>query len=232
MAITKRTRKQIESHIKQCANTIQKNGLDIGRDLIEIKDEQLWADEYDSFDKYLKAEAFNLIGKEYRQAQRLITCVKVEAKIPKLLSPVTTSLKPKHMDELARLAPDATGGRHNQKDYDKLRKADVGRVLKNAELIAEGNPVSVRDIRKAVDDELNIDRAAEAKKSRAEIKQMRDEHNELANYIRRLTAQLNSAVSMFEKVPGDGWEVLENEHPLLAKTLAEACDELASLLRS
>ena len=240
MAITKRTRKQIESNILNNANNMQKCGLEIGRDLIEIRDEHLWADNYDSFDKYLKSECFRLIGHEFNHAQRLIRCVKIESKLPANNSILgDTILKPKHMDEIGRLAPTVgkkSGGAGVSKNYDALKKSDVNRVLKRAaeinELKSTSQVVSVASIRQAVDEDLGIDRAAEAKASRAEVKQMRDEHNELANYIRRLISQLKSAASNFSKVPGNGWEVLETEHPLLAEKLAEECDGLAELLRS
>ena len=245
MAIAKRTRKQIEKHITTCAESIQKNGLEIGRDLIEIRDEELWADEYLSWNEYLKERAAELVGRSFAQSASLIRAAEIRCKLPESSTVDCTTLNATHMTELGRLAPEAKGGQGQAKDYSKLRKQDVARVIK-----AAGPDPSVRDIRAAVDDELGLDRAKERKKKqqaaemerqriaakareKAEAERERERaKRELGNYLTDLSVRLREASKNLSKVPAQGWDELEATKPGLCELVAQAADELSNLMRS
>ena len=246
--IAKRSRQQIEQHIAKCAESIRNNGLEIGRDLIEIRDNELWSDEYDSWNKYLKERATELVGKSFVQSVKFIRAAEISGRLP---SKIDVDLTPSHLVEIGRLAPNKgkdTGGK--EKDYSKLRKQDVARVIKAAAEIADSDTPSVRDIRKAVDDELGIDRAAERmerkrhneklweevanserNRKQAEL-EWEEEKRELGNYLAEFCHRLREAVDNFREVPGEGWEELQASKPGLCELVAQAADELSGLMRS
>jgi hypothetical protein len=232
----KRTRKQIEAHISKCAESIQKNGLEIGRDLIEIRDEELWADEYDSWNQYLKERATELVGKTWAASAKLIQCAEIVNKMPSSINVYTDSLDASHIRELGRIAPnDGTDG--TSKDYSKLKKKDVERVLRNAK--QDNGSVSVRSIRDAVDKELGIDRANQAQQTKKQRQQelkekleALDKERELHRYLGRETDHIRQVISTLEEVSVAGWEWLGEHKPGVAERLAKACDDLAEFLRS
>jgi len=240
--LTKRTRKQIERHIEQCAESIQKNGLEIGRDLIEIRDGELWADEYSSWNQYLKDRVASIVGKSFAQATNLIRAAEIETRIPEKISlDVKTNLGASHLSELGRLVPAVgkEGTKGAEKDYSKLRKQDVARVIKAATEIAkesappekkaEATP-SVRDIRKAVDAELGLDRSKQAKESKQERE--RASQIDLFQYISRMTGTIEGWLSVLHKVPSEGWEFLSEETPEVLDEVRDALAELAGFLQS
>jgi hypothetical protein len=228
----------LENDIRKNAESIQKNGLQIGRDLIEIRDNELWKGDYESWNQYLKAMAEDLVGKSWARSLDLIEAAEVRKRIPETFSSdVTTELQASHLNELSRLAPtkqkDSGAGR--EKDWSKLRKQDVERVLKRATEIAkqsapEGKQKeitpSVRDVRKAVDVELGIDRTTK----RDEPKQ--DPGIDLHVYLNQKIGQIEGIIELLADVPADGWKQLEKSNPQLAERLATVCDQLAELLRS
>lgn len=136
------------------------------------------------------------------------------------------------MAELGRLAPTVgkDGEPGAEKDYSRLKKTDIARVLKAATKSAGDKLPSVRDIRKAVDDDLGIDRATQA----AETKKRRehDRQIDLPDFLRQETGKLEATINILAKVPAEGWEQLAESHPGLAERLAAVCDELAEFLRS
>lgn len=85
MALTvsrKQRLRTLENQIRKNAEAIQKNGLQIGRDLIEIRDAELWSDEFDSFTSYLKANAEALVGKSWNRSTELVQAAEIEKRIP------------------------------------------------------------------------------------------------------------------------------------------------------
>jgi len=235
MAVIKRTRKQIESHIKMCAESIQKNGLEIGRDLIEIRDEELWDDEYESWSQYVQFGIREIMpGHHPGSIKNMVQGAEVQKRISGSEQTSALKLEHSHLSELSRLAPQKqkSDGAGREKDYSKLRRTDINRVLKNAVKLADGKDVSVRDIRKAVDADLGIDRAAKAKETKQIATDERDKRNELPNYLREKKGTIEGITANLAKVPADGWTQLEKSHPKLAEQFAAACDTLAELLRS
>jgi hypothetical protein len=227
----------LENDIRKNAESIQKNGLQIGRDLIEIRDNELWRDDYESWNQYLKVMAEDLVGKSFSQAKTLIDAAVISTKIPErfLTSKTEPSISASSVAELRRLAPRTETARNNEADYSAIRPKDVERVLKRATEIAkqsapEGKQKevtpSVRDVRKAVDVELGIER----KPKSDEPKQ--DNGIELHVYLNQKIGQVEGIIELLADVPADGWKQLEKSHPQLAERLATVCDQLAELLRS
>ena len=153
---------ELESKIRKAAEQIQKNGLEIGRYLCEIRDEELWRSEFESWNKYLQKRAGDLVGKSFAQAAYLIRAAEVAKRLPSNIND-NIALTASHLKEIARLAPkDEESNSGTALDYSKLRKSDVARVLKTAAEIAKerqesgrktksSGEVSVRDNQNAVD---------------------------------------------------------------------------------
>lgn len=218
----------LENHIRKAAEEIQKNGLEIGRDLCEIRDDELWADDHGSWNQYLKERAGELVGRSFENCIRYIQAAEIEKRLPSSVD--TCQLKHRHLSELNRLVPDKQKdkGAGREKDYSRLRKQDVARVLKTATQLSGGETPSVRDVRKAVDQELGIDRAAKAERTKEE----RDAGIELEDYLRQCLGRIQGITNNLAKVPGESWKLLERSDPGLATRVAKACDQLAELLRS
>ena len=194
----------------------------------DVRDDELWADEFPSWPEYLKERAQELVGKSFGRAQFLIDMTEVAERIPvAAISSVAAEFTPEHLKEIKRLAPDSKDDAR-KKDLGKLRKADVARVLKSATEIAGDKPPSVRDVRKAVDQELGIDRAAKAEKTKEE----RNAGIELADYLRQCIGRIEGITNNLRKVPGESWTLLEETEPDLAGRLATVCESLAGLMRS
>ena len=214
----------LEKHIRKAADQIQKNGLEIGRDLIEIRDDELWAEEYESWNQYLKDRAAELVGRSFTAAAKLIQAAEVEKRLPGNITDYITPT-PTHIREIGRLAPFSgkdTGGR--EKDYSKLRKKDVEKVLKSASKIAGNGEVSVRDIRKAVDDELGVDRTQPKRQVQPGI--------DIDVFLRDLAEHCDVAAKQLDGLAIEVWEALDENHPGLRERVAIACSDLADFLRS
>lgn len=228
--------RQLESHIRKCAEAVNKNGLDIGKDLIAIRDEELWkTDGYASWNQYLKANAEKLIGQGFRSAARLIGIAEVKNRIS---DNVVTNLQQSHLEQIGRLVPSKgkDGEKGKEKDYSQLKSVDVDRVVKKAEEIG-GGKVTTRSLAKAVDEDLGIaeqrrQEREERKQESEERKRMRDEWNELSNVLARTKRDLQYLLRDLQKVSAEGWELLAKNKPTACESLAAVCDELAVLLRS
>jgi len=224
----------LEERIKESAGNIQKSGLQIGEWLIEIRDDELWADDHNSWSEYLKSIGEELVGKSFAQSANLIRAAEIHRKLPNngtIDCTIISELSATHMTELGRLAPTekkSDGSAGTAKDYTKLRKDDIKRVLKKAVEISDSETPSVRDIRKAVDADLGIDRAAKAKATQKK----NNEGVDVAGYLIGKAGQIEVITERLAEIPADAWELLEGSHPGLAERLATACDELAELLRS
>lgn len=233
-AITARKQRlrTLENQIRTLAEEITTNGIEIGKRLCEIRDDELWAEEYDSWNQYLKQHAEELVAKSFAQAKFLIRSAEVAKRLPSRIID-NPDLAPAHLTEIGRLAPNVRNANGvEEKDYSQLRKQDVSRVLKVAEQIAtergEEKP-SVRDIRKAVDQDLGINRAAKAVESKREreLESQPELHRSLYDYIGTIEGMRDALAT----VPQDGWKWLRKEHPGLVKRLTKACESLTTLLK-
>ena len=102
IATTNQRLETLENDIRKAAAEIQKNGLRIGQALLEIRDNQLWADGYESWNRYLKERAKELVGKSFTQSTNLIRAAEISKRLP--ASVQSTELSPTHLNEIGRLA--------------------------------------------------------------------------------------------------------------------------------
>jgi len=224
--VTKQRLQTLEQQIRKDSEALQKHGLRIGHALCEIRDNHLWAEEYDSWTQYLTDRAQELVGKSFVQSVKLIRAAEIQKRLPTRMLD-DSSLTPSHLVEIGRLAPNAAkdSGRGVEKDYSRLRKNDVARVLKSATKIAGDKTPSVQDLRKAVDHDLGIDRAAKAKGT----KQKREEDAErpnLRDYITQETGSIQGVLENLRKVPQDAWHVFNDENLYFTNQFQTACAEL------
>lgn len=235
MAITvsrKQRLRTLENKIRKAAESIMENGLEIGRWLCEIRDEELWSDDYESWNKYLKSSSADLVGKTFTAAAKLIQSAEIEKRLPISINVYTNNLTASHLREFSRLAPEhgkGGGSRGKEKDYSKIRKADITRVWQAANVIAEARhpdngQVSVRDIRQAVDNDLGVDRSRSDQADEPE-------GIDLPVYMESRIGVIEGILENLEPVPLDGWKRLAESHPDLCERLAEACENLAAFLR-
>jgi hypothetical protein len=238
-----------EGEIREAADAIQRNGLKIGLSLLAIRDDELWKAGYPSWDQYLKLRAPELIGRSFAQAARLIRAAEVSKRLPADLSSVSgTELRAGHLDELARLAPNVGQGNGQgvEKDYARLRTADVGRVLEAAGKAAGDRPVSVRDLRNAVDKDLGIDRAAERKAADERLKKLQEateamrreagqrerERNEpeLGTHLFTLGLQLEKEAAVLAQVPEKDMKLNREKYAFSFESFATAVNSFCNAL--
>jgi hypothetical protein len=104
--------------------------------------------------------------------------------------------------EFARLAPKSkeAGQPH---DVDKLNKRDAERVAKKVidHCEKEGAKLTSTVVRKFVDEELGVDRAAKAKQTRESA------GIDLADYARRTLGTIEGIFEVLDKVTKDGWKL-------------------------
>lgn len=225
MTVSRKQRlRELEKNIRDAAGQIQTKGLLIGRYLCEIRDDQLWEEEYDSWTAYLHEWAEVLVGKSFAQASKLIQAAEVSKRLP---SDLTDEIGTSHLTELARLAPVKSAENPKIRDYSSLRKQDVARVLTHATKIAGGEQPTVQDLRKAVDHDLGIDRSAKA----AETKERKNQGVDLRSYIDGKIGVMEAIRETLDKVPDDAWEQFNDENPRMVKRLATVCESLAAFLR-
>jgi hypothetical protein len=83
---------QRERKIRQLAEQIERCGLDIGRELIAIDENDEWKQsDAASFDEYLKQTSSDLVGKSWQWAYQLIQAAKIESSLD-----VKTGFKASH----------------------------------------------------------------------------------------------------------------------------------------
>ena len=214
----------LERHIVKLAGQIYKNGLEIGRDLIEIRDYHLWKKDYDSWNQYLKDKATELVNRSWAQAAKLIQSAEVESKVASI-NVDTGDLDSSHYREIGRLAPAAkttSGG--TARDYSKLKKEDVETVVKAAAEISAGDDISVRDLRKAVDTHLGVNH--DTRKPAAKP------GNDLHQFLLHATETIEVTMKHVDGLSIEIWSLLDEDHPKLRERVAKSCDRLAEFLRS
>jgi len=236
-AVTKQRLQKLESEITKAAEEIQRNGIEIGKRLIEIRDDELWKAEYDSFTAYLKDKSEELVQCNTGQATHLIRAAEVHRRLPTRTIDRSSQLQPTHYAEIARLAPEKPKdeGRGMEKDFSKLRKGDVDRVLKTAEKIAKERTKgkrtepSVRDMREAVDRDLGIDRKAEAKKKREQDE--REQQIDLSDYLRERSGTIDGIHDNLSSVPAEMWDALQEQNPEVVERFTASLERLLGFMR-
>lgn len=215
---------KLERHIVKLADRIHKNGLEIGRGLIEIRDYHLWKSDYESWNQYLRVMAVELVNRSWSQATKLIQSAEVESKVASI-NVDTEDLDSSHFREIGRLAPVAettTGG--TARDYSKLKKKDVETVLKAASDLSGDGDISVLDLKKAVDTQLGVNRDAR--------KTPKEPGIDLHQFLLHATETVEVTIKHVDGLSIDIWTLLDEQHPKLRERVAKSCDRLAEFLRS
>jgi hypothetical protein len=222
----------LEDDIRRLAEAIQKNGLEIGRHLVEIRENELWRGDYESWDKYLLAMGKKLVGKSFAQSANLIRAAEVAQRLPNSTTIDCSALSSTHLTELGRLAPTVAkpDGVGKSKDFSRLRTADVARVLKRAAELSGDDAPSVRDIRTAVDAELGIDRTAKAKATAAANA---DNHVDLRVAVDRCSDRaevLLENLQSFTEADRKRWVDTDQSNLDSVNRLAACCQQLLAAL--
>lgn len=222
--------RKLESRIRKKFESF----VQVGMDLKEIRDDELYKEDgFEKWDHYLKQRVGLEFGIEKTQAFQLIQCAEIRPKLP---NPQNLrhagdfhNWSQRAVVEFARLVPERDDDAR-KKNYAGLRKTDAARVANEAVKLAGDGPLTSSHVRKAVDEELGIDRSKKA----METKRKREAYEPtLEDYLRSEAEVIELMIKrLADKVSADEWELLEDSEPGLAERLATACDELAELLRS
>lgn len=86
--------------------------------------------------------------------------------------------------------------------------------------------LSASTVRKFVDEDLGVDRAAKAKQTK-----QAEKRPELRDYLDRKTGTIEGVLEALQQVPKDAWLWLNEDNPQLVKRLITACNSLATFLR-
>lgn len=235
-AVTKQRLQKLENEIKKAAEEIQRNGIEIGKRLIEIRDNELWKDDYDSWSAYLKDRSEYLVGKSNAHAKTLIETALIARKMP-VDYLTSNNLSTSSVTELRRLAPtvdakDKDSSTKPEKDFNKIRKGDIDRVLKTANKIAKDqgkDSPSVRDVREAVDRDLGIDRKAEAKKKREQ--EEREQQIDLSDYLRERSGTIEGIHDNLSSVPAQMWDALQEQNSEVVERFTASLERLLDFMR-
>ncbi len=232
-----------KQRLRTLENTIRKNYeqfVTTGFALKEIRDDELFKEDgFDTWDRYLKERVGQEFGIEQAHVYRLISCAQIRPKLPDLNLPDSVNSgeaakwSQQAIQEFARLAPTAEGrpGRPGP-DLDRLDKRDVQRVAKQVidHCKEEGEKPTATIVRKFVDEELGVDRAAKAKETKREREEEADP--ELHRFLIDMTGRIKAEVEMLGTVADsqEAWKLLRQEHPGVMKRFIEACDSLTDLI--
>ena len=228
MAITTIDRPQrletLERHIVKLAAQIHKNGLEIGRDLIEIRDNHLWKKDYDSWNQYLKDKANELVNRSFSHAKKMIQSAEVANKLSS--TRLIDEPSAEHYRELSRLVPNVAkkDGKGAEKDYTKLKKTEVEKVVKAAAKLSTGEKVTVGNLKKAIDTHLGVNSDTRKKPKEPGI--------DLHQFLLHAAETVETTMKHVDGLSVDIWTLLDDEHPKLRERVAASCDRLAEFLRS
>jgi hypothetical protein len=205
--------------------------------LKEIRDDFLYKEDgFTSWENYLRERVGEQFGIEKTQANKLIACAQIREKMPDNPGSMNTAAvngqpwSQNAVHELARLAPKDEGNYN----FDKLRERDVERVAKKAveEAREQGLEMPTAPIvRRIVDEELGIDRAANDECARELEKRREEEVRPLLHEW--LTAQTQLLYDMTKKlssVPDGGWLALDGRNPEVLDNWHRSGKELLELL--
>lgn len=197
-----------------------------GMKLKEIRDDQLYKEDgFDTWETYCK-ERWEWSGS---YALKLITASEYREKLP---SPSTNrTIGPcewseRTVRELTRLEDKRDAARVAAKVVKEVERSE-----QQAAKDPEAKPVKLTaaTVRKFVDIELGVNRAAQAK----ETKRRREEEEkpELRQFLTDLTGRIEAEREKLATVPDEAWKRFSEDNPKVVKRLIAACDSLAGLLR-
>jgi len=215
--------------------------------LMVIRDEKLHLEAgFDCWDRYLKERVGNEFGIEMRQAQKFIACAQIRPKLPDISrsqlrengEAVEWGIEAVY--EFGRLAPKEE--RHKGRyDFGRLRKHDVEQVAKKVidHCKEEGVKLTAPVVRRFVDEELGVNRVAQARESNrrrreqeaeAEARREEEEHPDLEQYLNELIRKLDRDAEHLKEVEEDVWKQWRAGHLGLVMRLTAACKALTDLL--
>jgi hypothetical protein len=239
MAVSRTQRlRTLESQIRKDYEAFVATGFA----LMEIRDDRLYEEDgYETWDAYLKDRVGAQFGIEQTQAFQLVACAQIRTKLPDINFGVPKLNSGKDRPEwtqaavyaFGRLAPKNEDRPGHPPDYDALRKKDVERVARKviAHCEREETRPTATIVRKYVDEELGINRAAQAQETRRQ----REEASfpELHRYLDSMTSRLEANVEQLSEIADNEevWTLLAEKHPGLIKRFIAVCDSLADLRR-
>jgi hypothetical protein len=182
VAISRKQRFQtLESEIPEDYGASVEAAVRVGSKLKEIRDDELYKEGgFESWDQYLRRRVAEEFGIERSQAFKLIACAQIRAKLPG--PPLSTAVdngaaapewSQKALYEFGRLAPKSEDARGKPYDLDRLNKRDVERVAKKVidHCQETGDKPTAPVVRKFVDEDLGVNRAAQAAETRRKREQ-------------------------------------------------------------
>ena len=206
---------------------------------MRIRDDELYKfDGFKTWTDYLKLRVGDAFGIEKSQAYKLITSAQLHSKIQSASSTaVDEKLSEKAILEFARLAP--KNDDHDQRrDVSRILSGDVKRVLNKAQEEAKKRPdgkVTASVVRKIVDQDLGIDRAAMAKETkrvqeeaRAELEQRRAD---LRAYLADTAGTNQGTLKAITCLTDDQWRLFRKENQYVIDEAIKWSQELADFLR-
>jgi hypothetical protein len=214
-----------------------------GSSLMEIRDDHLFKEAgFATWDAYLKKRVGRDFGIERRQALILIACSQIRSKVPDSSRTRVRENAPaggeewsrKELLELGRLAPKSKD--HDQRrDYSELRRSDVARVVQKASALAEqtnGGKITVGIVRKAVDEDLGIDRHKKPEDEPIQPGDFVDEFGHKVKedltkttwcYLGEFEGSLEGRLAFMQReIPKEEWQRLKTKHAPAVERLVKA----------
>ena len=189
--------------------------LGIGHDLKAIRDHELYRhDGHEDWASYCR----DRWQWSKRHCDRLIVLAEYASALPEV-GPRGPTWTEKSVRELSRLGSRKSAARVANK---------VLNAIDTTKSNAQPLKFTAATVRKFVDEDMGIDRAAQAKKTKAANALGRPLHShltELADRLEWITTQL-------QPIPADVWTLLEEEHSGLVTRVAAASAQFTKLLRS
>jgi hypothetical protein len=202
--------------------------------LKEIRYDHLYEEAgFATWEQYLRQRVRVEFQVDERQARKLILCAQVREKLPDRIGiaiPINgggEKWSQRDLLELARLAPrkEEAGQPY---DIDRLNSRDVARVVRKVDehCAKEGVCRTSALVQKFVDEDLGIDRKAQAKEAKQKREEEREEqrqegerrvyertHPELGQFLYEMASGLNEDVAKLQTVEPETWRHLDkSEH--------------------
>jgi hypothetical protein len=214
--------RELEKEIREGVATF----YHVGVKLKEIHDNYLYkADGFDTWQSYCR-ERWEWTAERARQ---LIVASEYREALP---APPATSEAPTNcwsegtVRELARLGSKRDAARVAAKVVEAVEQS---KARANGDPAARPLKLTQATVRKFVDEDLGVNRAAKAR----ETKRRREEASrpELNPYLLDMAGRLEVETEKLATVNDDGWLHFNREHPRALERLLAACEALAALLR-
>jgi hypothetical protein len=218
----------LEGEIRRGFETFVKTGFA----LKEIHDDELFKEAgFGTWDEYLKKRVGEQFGIEDDQARRLIACAQIRDRLPETLPiAVGNGLSQNALYEFRRLAPQRPE-KGQPYDVARINKGDAARVVQRVAEHCEqtGEPATAAAVRQAVDEELGVDRAAQAREAKARREE--EAHIDLPEYLNRTWGTIEGVAGHLETIDADQWrQSIPRGSGTLDRMLA-ACEKVTALVK-